>query len=567
MSAGDMSGPVQTVPRSTIDDLVPGGLPPEDLDPLKDGILMAHQAAWVADHSELKIAEKGRRTGFTFAEATDSTLIAAAKKSAGGDHTWYIGDTKEKGLEFVMVCARLARSMAKELLSIQEFVFFDTLPDGSSRDINAYRIRFASGFQIAALSSRPAAIRGLQGRVVIDEAAFHENVRAVIDACNALLIWGGVIRIISTHNGSLNPFNELLKETREGKTDYKIHRATFDDAVANGLYERVCLIRGWTFSAEGKDNWYRRIRRSYGSRREAMREELDAVPSEGEGALLPLVWIENCSRAAYHVKRWEPPATSTSGDFNDWPEATRRSEMQGWLEREVKPLIEAFPPNVTTALGEDFAMRQDRTAFAIGYTAQDLTRHVPLIVEFLRCPYDQQKQALFAIVTWLRRFSAAILDANGNGMVLAQEARMKFGDRIIELMANDAWYREYTPKFRAAFEDRMIWIPADRDTRDDLRQFRVINGVGKIPRDVRTTGTDGGRRHADSAVALLNFYAATLADVVEIDYRATGNRRLGYGGAAAGLWGDARDGERSGGSSAATPGWGSVGGGTDMRGF
>lgn len=35
------------------------------------------------------------------------------------------------------------------------------------------------------------AIRGLQGVVVIDEAAYHRDVRAVIDAVNALLIWGG----------------------------------------------------------------------------------------------------------------------------------------------------------------------------------------------------------------------------------------------------------------------------------------------------------------------------------------------------------------------------------------
>ncbi|HEY9347253.1 MAG TPA: hypothetical protein VIQ53_18170, partial [Inquilinus sp.] len=65
----------QAPPRSTVDDLIPGTLPPEDLDPLADGILMPHQKAWVADQSPLKLGEKGRRTGITFAEALDSTLI------------------------------------------------------------------------------------------------------------------------------------------------------------------------------------------------------------------------------------------------------------------------------------------------------------------------------------------------------------------------------------------------------------------------------------------------------------------------------------------------------------
>lgn len=521
----DLPGAHTPPPRSPVDDQIPGMLPPEDLDPLADGILMAHQRAWVEDQSPLKLAEKGRRTGVTFAEALDSTLIAAASRTAGGDHTWYIGDTKDKGLEFISVCARFAKTIARELVEIEEFLFEDKQPDGTSRFINAYRIRFASGFQVSALSSNPANIRGLQGRVVIDEAAFHRNVAAVIDACNALLIWGGVIRIISTHNGALNPFNELIKETREGRYDYRIHRITFDDAVENGLYERVCLIRGWEATQEGKRDWYARVRRSYGTRVEAMREELDAIPREGEGVLLPLAWIEAASRPDYVVKRWEAP----SAGFLDLPEQYRRAEMLDWLERELGPVIQTFTPELGPfALGEDFGMRQDRTSFVIGYTAQDLSRHVPLIVELRQCPYDQQKQALYWIVDRLPRFQKGILDANGNGMALAQEARQKFGpDMITELIATDAWHREFTPGFRSAFEDRTIFIPADRDVRDDLRQITMIGGVGKVPRDVRTKGTDGGKRHADTAVALMNFHAATQAESFDYGYRAASDLRAG----------------------------------------
>lgn len=519
----DLPGAHTPPPRSPVDDQIPGMLPPEDLDPLADGILMAHQRAWVEDQSPLKLAEKGRRTGVTFAEALDSTLIAAASRTAGGDHTWYIGDTKDKGLEFISVCARFAKTIARELVEIEEFLFEDKQPDGTSRYINAYRIRFASGFQVSALSSNPANIRGLQGRVVIDEAAFHRNVAAVIDACNALLIWGGVIRIISTHNGALNPFNELIKEIREGRYDYRIHRITFDDAVENGLYERVCLIRGWEATQEGKRDWYARVRRSYGTRVEAMREELDAIPREGEGVLLPLAWIEAASRPDYVVKRWEAPSTG----FLDLPEQYRRAEMLDWLERELGPVIQTFTPELGPfALGEDFGMRQDRTSFVIGYTAQDLSRHVPLIVELRQCPYDQQKQALYWIVDRLPRFQKGILDANGNGMALAQEARQKFGPELItELIATDAWHREFTPGFRSAFEDRTIFIPADRDVRDDLRQITMIGGVGKVPRDVRTKGTDGGKRHADTAVALMNFHAATHAESFDYGYRAASELR------------------------------------------
>jgi len=504
----------QAPPLSPIDLVMPGMLPAEGHDPLGDGVLMKHQIDWCADHSPLKLAVKGRRTGFTYAEALDSTLIAMAAKSAGGETTYYIGDTKEKGLEFVAVCARFARTVAKELLKVEEFVFEDTLPDGSTRGIAAYRIRFSSGHHIVGLSSNPANIRGLQGRVVIDEAAFHRNVAAVIDACNALLIWGGTIRIISTHNGNLNPFNELIKEIEQGIYDYSIHRATFDDAVANGLYERVCLIRGWTPTIQGKEEWYRRVRRSYGSRQEAMREELDAIPREGEGVLLPLAWIEACSTAEYKVARWEPPHPN----FVDLPEEVRRASMLEWLEREAAPILRRFGnQDITWYLGGDFAMRQDRSAYPIGFVSQDLKRHIPLLIELRACPYDQQKQVLYWLVSTVESmghsFKKGVLDANGNGMALAQEARQKFrAERIVELMPTDAWLREHTPRFRAAFEDKTMLIPADLDVRNDLRQLQIRGGVAKVPSDVRTNGSDGGKRHGDAAVSILNFHAATYGE-------------------------------------------------------
>lgn len=501
----------QAPPRSPVDDLVPGAVPPPDFDPLADGILMQHQKEWVADQSPLKLARKGRRTGITFAEALDSTLIAAAAKGEGvpSDSTFYIGDTKEKGLEFIAVCASFAKTIAKELLSVEEFLFEDVQPDGSTKHIGAYRITFASGNKIVALSSNPANIRGLQGRVVIDEAAFHRNVAAVIDACNALLIWGGVIRIISTHNGNLNPFNELIRGIEAGDFDYSIHTITFDDAVRNGLYERVCLINGTTPTPEGKAEWYRKVRRSYGTRIDAMREELDVIPREGDGVAITLAAIEKCSTAEYVVLRWTAPAE----DFTFWPEHQRRGEMQDWLERHVRPIFARYHNQALTwFVGGDFAMRQDRSAYPIGFVGQDLKRHVPLIVEMRACPYDQQKQALFWMVEQAEAiggFGAGELDANGNGMALAQEARQRFGDRIVERMPSVAWSRETGPSFCAAFGDGTILIPADLDVRNDLRQLVIAGGIVKMPTHVRNEGSDGGKRHGDAAVALWNFHAAT----------------------------------------------------------
>ncbi len=174
-------------PDSLPDALPRGSEIPDNLDPLAAGALMQHQIDWIADDSTLKVCEKGRRTGITFAEALDCTLIAAAKRSAGGQNIFYIPDSKPKGREFIRHCAHFARNVS-EMLTIEDGIYFDMREDGTTKAISSYIMRFASGFRIEALSSGPENIRGLQGTVVIDEAAFHRNVNEVIDAVGALLM-------------------------------------------------------------------------------------------------------------------------------------------------------------------------------------------------------------------------------------------------------------------------------------------------------------------------------------------------------------------------------------------
>src|SRR5690606_39125947 len=56
-----------------------------------DAVLLAYQRRWVADDSALKVAEKSRRIGLTWAEASDNVLTAAASRQAGGQNVYYIG--------------------------------------------------------------------------------------------------------------------------------------------------------------------------------------------------------------------------------------------------------------------------------------------------------------------------------------------------------------------------------------------------------------------------------------------------------------------------------------------
>jgi phage FluMu gp28-like protein len=480
---------------------------PENLDPLADGVLMRHQAEWLEDESDLKLAEKGRRTGVTFAEALDHTLIAAAKKSEGGQNCFYIGDTKDKGREFIGYVAHFARIVAGELAKVEEFLFEDQKPDGEIGQIPAFRVRFRSGCRVEALSSRPENIRGLQGTVCIDEAAFHRDVRSVLDSVNALLIWGGKIRVISTHNGILNPFNELIREAKAGRTPFSLHFIPFEKAVTNGLYKRVCLVKGRTWSAEDEAAWEHRIRASYGPRLAIMRQELDAIPAEAEGAALTRVQIEACMEGDIPIVRW-----SQNDDFKNLPEHVRKAAALEFCEREIAPLLAQLDPHRPHYFGEDFARSGDATVILPAVLERTLVRRVVFMVELRNIPFDQQREILFYVVDGLPRFSGGALDANGNGAYLAEKAAQRYGElRIVEVKANQAWYRINSTAYVEAFADRTVVLPRHEDVLQDHQALAYVGGVIKVPDDHRFKGSDGLDRHGDSAIAgVLMWHASTL---------------------------------------------------------
>jgi phage FluMu gp28-like protein len=484
-------------PEKLPEEFLRGGDIPEDLDPLAEGVLMLHQSEWIGDESDLKICEKGRRTGITFAEALDCTLIAAAQRSAGGQNVFYIGDTKPKGREFIGYAAHFAKTVAKEMLTIEDGIFFDQKADGTTQAISSYIIRFASGFRIEALSSRPENIRGLQGTVVIDEAAFHRDVRDVLDAVNALLIWGGKIRIISSHNGHSSPFNELIKEARAGKNPFKVHTYSFGDAVRNGLYKRVCLIKGDEWTPEKEAAWEAQIRASYGTRTSKMKQELDAIPAEAEGAAMTRVLIESCmSRDLPAVVRWDRP-----DDFKNLEDFEREEQASEFCEGILRPLLDGLDPDREHAFGEDFARSGDKTAIVVFEIGADLVRRARLVVELKNIPFDQQRDILFYIGDALPRLTGGALDARGNGQYLAEKARQRWGECIHEVMLSAKWYAVNMPAYIEAFGDKSLLFPHDADILADHQALAYVNGIIKVPDEHSTKGEDGFDRHGDTAPA------------------------------------------------------------------
>ncbi len=151
-------------------------------------VLLPYQQRWVADTSPLKVIEKSRRTGITWAEASDNVLTAASSAPAGGMNVYYIAYNQDMTVEYIQACAMWARAFNYAASEIEEGFWEE---DDDDKHIRTYTIKFPdSGFRIVALSSRPSNLRGRQGIIVIDEAAFHEQLDELLKAALAMLIWG-----------------------------------------------------------------------------------------------------------------------------------------------------------------------------------------------------------------------------------------------------------------------------------------------------------------------------------------------------------------------------------------
>ncbi len=472
-------------------------------------VLISYQSKLLATtaNTPLVVCEKSRRIGMTWAVGADAVLTAGSQKQAGGMDVLYIGYNLDMAREFIDTCGMWARSFIPAASGVEEFIFKDQGDGGEEKDILAYRIKFASGFDIVALTSKPRSLRGRQGYVIFDEAAFHDELDELLKAAMAMLMWGGKVLVISTHDGQDNAFNELIQEIRSGKRAGEVVRVTFNDAINAGLYERIALVTGKPPTEEAKKEWIEEILGFYGDDAD---EELHVIPKASSGAYLTRAAIDACMVDDYGVARIECPM-----GFELWPKEKRTAFVREWLEEFVEPLLKNLDPELSTAIGEDFGRNIDLTVIAVGQEHVNTNIHIPAIVEMKNMPIEQQKQVLKFIRSFIDRFVGAKFDATGNGLGLAEWAQEEFGYEIIEAVKlSQSWYLENGPKLKGHVDDQTMFFGKDTLVRDDLRVLRLVNGIPSVP-STRKKG-----RHGDAAVALMMLIAALKSEYQKFDYKA-----------------------------------------------
>lgn len=435
-------------------------LPPALVDLPQGDLLLGYQqrALGECSHYALMVIDKSRRIGLTWGIASYAVLKAAGQKSAGGSDFLYISYSQEMTREFIDACAMWSKAFLPAASDVGEFLFEDQDEAGHTKEIKAFRIRFASGFEIVALSSAPRSIRGKQGVVCIDEAAFVDNLAELLKAALALLMWGGQVIVVSTHNGIDNPFNMLIDDIKSGRKKGGTLTITLADALADGLYERIRLVTGKTPSPDGKTLWEAEVRGSYG---EDAEEELDCIPKAGAGCYLDPADISACE----HLDAGKP-------------------------ELYQKGLV---------VIGRDVARRRD---LAVIWPFEIVGNHL-----WLRERYEKAK-ATFAAqdAVFDRMFNdyhvlRAFIDQTGMGEKVVEDQQIKKGtDRVVGVLLTPATRLDAAIALKKRHEERTIHYPPDPAIRADLRAIKKTKGTG-----------DNIRLVNDETVHSDIFWAAALA--------------------------------------------------------
>ncbi len=371
--------------------------------------------------------DKSRRIGLTWGVAAFAALKAASANDAGGQNVWYMGYDKDMTLEFIEVCAMWARAFNLVAGEIEE----EDVLDGD-KSIKSFSIRFASGFRITGLASVPRSLRGKQGIVIIDEAAFHSDVDEVIKSAMALLIWGGQVVVISTHDGIGNAFNTLLAKIDSGERAGERVTITFRDALDDGLYERVALVAATKGTKlPDKAEWVASIYAAYGDDSE---EELDCIPKMGSGRLLSLEEIAACEHDDCGI-----PELYMGGLCYVGRDVARRRDGQ------VQYCMEL--------VGDVLWQRDTYEEVGQSFAHQD---------------------AFFDTLFATRRIAAAWVDQTGMGEKVVEDAIALHGSRVHGELLTGPARLDIAMSLKARFQERRIRIRKDAITRADLMAIRKI---------------------------------------------------------------------------------------------
>ena len=421
-----------------------------------ENFFLPYQKRWIEDRSPLKLMEKSRQVGMSWAAAYSLVREQAENKTA--TDSWVSSRDELQAELFIQDCANFADILHAAAQRIDRAL----LSDGSA--MKTRELKFANGRSIHALSSNPNAQAGKRGTRLLDEFALHPNPRELYTIALPGVTWGGRLEIISTHRGAGNFFNELIIEiTQRGNPKkFSHHRVTLIDALSEGFLEKLKakLPPEDPRQAMNEDQYFAHIR-SQCADEAAFRQEYMCDPSWDESSFLPLHLILAAQAAS-------PLLAQVAG-----------------------PLY----------IGVDLGRTHDRTViFVLEKIGEVLFTRDLITLE--KTPFAQQEAALDRWAAHNQCRGIAI-DASGLGRQFAERAAAKYGThRAVGISFTDERKAELAYELKDAFERHQLRLPDTAALRDDLMSVeKSYSATGSL----RFSAPRDASGHAD------HFWALALA--------------------------------------------------------
>lgn len=341
---------------------------------------------------------------------------------------------ERQALEWMNKARMWSEAFALEVLQ------YDELRHYAETEKTKAEIKFANGSRIIAIPANPDTARGYSANLVLDEFAIHEKPqeiwRAIYPSITNPINGDKKLRIVSTCKGKGNKFADIW----HSNGIYSKHLITIHDAVADGLDVDLEILRQ---GVDDEDTW----------KQEFLCEFLD-----GNGSYFP---YELLAQAEYVA----PP-----------------------------------PPDAITAplyLGMDIGRNQDLSAIATIAKLPDGRLYL-LDVEVLRkMPFAEQLKVLASRLND-KRIQKCCIDATGIGMMLAEEAKARFGNLVEGVQYTHNVKNELFTTLHRKLESTLK-IPTDRDIREDLHQVQKRVSIGGTISFTASRNEDG---HSDRANAI-----------------------------------------------------------------
>lgn len=208
--------------------------------------LLPYQQRWVDDESIVKYAVHCRRIGFTFAAAYEAHRNAVEKNRS----TRYISFSRENNVAFLDQCRRISQ---QEGFNAQtDLILYDD-------DIIQGRVlKYPSGEQIIATTNANALQKC---DVIIDNAAFLPNLAETIKIAKQCF-WAGKVSILSSLDPDNLTYDRIIADAES--RGQSVHCVTLDDAVNDGLYQKICELTGKPWCKSEQDEWREKTINLYG---------------------------------------------------------------------------------------------------------------------------------------------------------------------------------------------------------------------------------------------------------------------------------------------------------------